>query len=185
MAEETSPGERIIIGRVLGASGIRGEVKVRSLTDFPERFHGLRRVFLVEKEEPGKPRSPRPLDVESAREQGGNWVLKLAGVDDRGAADTLAGATLEVEAEEAAPLPEGRYYVFDIVDLEVVTDRGRSVGRVKEVLRLPPHDVYVVEDPQGREAMIPAVKAIVTRIDLAARQMVIRPPEGLLPDDAD
>jgi 16S rRNA processing protein RimM len=182
MAEGPSPRERIIIGQVLQPSGIRGEVKVKSLTDFPERFHSLRRVFLVEKGEPGRARC---LEVESAREQGGNWVLKFAGVGDRSAAETLAGATLEVEAEEAAPLPQGKYYVFDIVGLEVVTDRERSVGRVKEVLRLPPHDLYVVEDSQGRETMVPAVEAIVTRIDLAARQMVIRPPEGLFPDDAD
>lgn len=182
MAEETLPGERIVIGRVLGASGIRGEVKVQLLTDFPERFRTQRKIHLVGE---GKSLNSRTIGVESAREQGKGWIVKLAGVNDRGAAEALVGTTLEVEASEMPPLPQGKFYVFDIVGLEVVTDQGGPVGRVKEVLRLPPHDVYVVEDPQGRETMVPAVEAIVTRIDLATRQMVIRPPEGLLPDDAD
>lgn len=180
MVEETSPRERILIGRVVQASGIRGEIKVKPLTDVPERLKTLRKVLVVRR---GKTRQAGPVAVESAREQGKHWILKLVGIDDRSAAEALAGTDLEIEPLEAASLPKGKMYVFDIVGLEVVTDRGRPVGQVKEVLRLPPHDVYVVEDHQGRETMVPAVDAIVTRIDLGAKQMVIRPPEGLLPDE--
>jgi 16S rRNA processing protein RimM len=182
MAEGTSPGERITIGRVVKASGIRGEVKVKPLTDFPERYRTLQKIFLVGE---GKPSISGTVDVKSARKQGKHWIVKLAGVDDRSAAEVLVGADLEVDASEAAPLPHGKMYVFDIMGLDVVTAQGRQVGRVKEVLRLPSHDVYVVEDPQGRETMVPAVDAIVTQIDLAGKRMVISPPEGLLPDDAD
>ncbi len=182
MAEGTSPGERIVIGKIVKASGIRGEVMVQPLTDFPERYRTLQKVFLAAE---GNRGITGTVGVESARKQGEHWIVKFAGVDDRSAAEALVGADLEVERSEAAPLPDGKMYAFDIVGLDVVTDQGRHVGQVKEVLRLPSHDLYVVEDPQGRETMVPAVDAIVTKIDLAGRRMVIRPPEGLLPDDAD
>lgn len=168
------------VGRILKASGVRGEMRVLPLTDFPERFDSLAEVFLVEKGRPA-----RRVTVERARSQGRFAVVKLAGVEDRRTAEGFAGATLEVGLDEAVVLPKGRYYVFDIVGLEAVTEDGRSVGRVKDVLKLPAHDVYVVENEAGEEIMIPAVETIVIRVDLRTRQMVLRPLEGLIPDDAD
>ena len=168
------------IGRVLKANGVRGELRVLPLTDFPERFDTLGEVFLVEKGCPA-----RRVAVEKARRQGRIVIVKLDGVEDRRAAEMLAGATLEVGRSEAVALPKRNYFVFDIVGLEAVTEDGRSVGRVKDVLKLPAHDVYVLESETGEEIMIPAVESIVIRVDLRTRQMVIRPLEGLIPDDAD
>lgn len=168
------------IGRILKANGVRGELRVLPLTDFPERFDSLGEVFLAEK---GRP--VRRVAVEKARRQGRAVIVKLDGVEDRRAAEMLAGAILEVGRGEAVALPKRSYFVFDIVDLEAVTEDGRSLGRVKDVLKLPAHDVYVLESETGEEIMIPAVESIVIRVDLRTRQMVIRPLEGLIPDDAD
>jgi 16S rRNA processing protein RimM len=95
------------------------------------------------------------------------------------AAEELVGGFIEIEKEELVRLPEGRYFVFDLIGLEVTTTDGQKVGKVKEVISLPAHDIYVVEG-KTRLYDIPAVREVIKNIDLNKRQMIIQPQEGLL-----
>jgi 16S rRNA processing protein RimM len=105
-------------------------------------------------------------------------VLKLAGVGDASAAAKLRNADLHVPIEEAVPLPDGQYYVHQIVGLEVWTDTGRLLGPVMEVLRTGSNDVYVVRSGKG-ELLLPAIDQVVKQVDLPERRIVVSLLPGL------
>jgi 16S rRNA processing protein RimM len=164
----------LAVGRITKSVGVRGEVKLEALSDRRQRFRELREVWVG-----SDGRTARRETVEAVRFLRDAPVVKLRGVDSRTAADELRGEFLFVEAASVAPLPEGSFYVHEIVGLTVVTEEGDAVGRVRDVCRLPGGDVWCVE-MQGREIMIPAVQALVRRVDLREGKIVIRAIEGLL-----
>ncbi len=162
----------LVIGQVRSAWGVRGEVKVGVMTDFPDRFARLQQVYV------GDP--PELVRIEKCRPHGAYIVLKLAGYDDRTAADTLRGHFLQVPTAEAMPLGEDEYYVYQIVGLMVVTTGGEYLGRVCEVLFTGANEVYVVKDETGREVLIPAIADVIREVDLEGGRLVIEPIAGLL-----
>lgn len=166
--------EWITIGQVLKPHGYQGEVKVRSMTDIPNRFKSLKRVWL---EWPDGRR--QEFQVERWRPSHGGQLMKMQSVNDPETAGSLRGAYIQVPRSDIAPLPPEQYYVFEMIGLRVVMESGREVGELQEVIPLPVHDVYVVRGPSG-EVLIPAIHEIVVGIDVAARRMVIRPIPGLI-----
>lgn len=165
---------RLAVAEIVAPHGVRGEVRARPLTDFPERLASLREVWLAPRSEPG-----RSAEVISARPHArGNWLLRLGGVERRQQAEALRGAILEIDEREAVPLSPGAYYVHQLVGLPVVTADGRRVGQVRDVLRKPAHDVIVVRDG-GREHLIPAVAEFV-EISLPERRVTVRPIPGMI-----
>lgn len=169
------PLEWVTIGVVTAAHGVRGEVRVRPLTDFPDRFLSTERVFLRREEE------RTPHRVRGARPHGkGEFLLALEGVDDRNAAEGLRRAEVQVPVEEAVPLPPGTYYVFQLVGLDVDTVKGERLGTLRDVMQTGANDVYVVRDDAGKEVLIPALKEVVVEIDLDGRRIVVDPLPGLL-----
>lgn len=161
----------MIVGRVLGSHGVQGFVRVEPLTDDPGRFASLKQVIV----------EGRQYAVSAARVSPGRILVKLEGIDTPEAARALRNEYLRVPFAAAAPLPEGAYYHFQLVGLRVETTGGEPLGVLAEVLALPANDVYVVRGDRG-ELLIPAVRDIVTEIDLEARRMVIDPLPGLLPE---
>ena len=161
---------RVAVGRINAAWGIKGHVKVTPYGANPMRFQPGATLLVN-----GEPR--RILDV--ATPKGFPCVL-FEGYEDRTAAESLAGVELEVEEHELQPLPEGEYYVDDLVGLEVVTTGGEPIGTLAEVLRTGANDVYLVRRPEGAEVLIPAIADVVQHVDLDARRVVIEPLPGLL-----
>lgn len=164
----------VVIGRILRPHGLRGEVKLRPETDFPERFATLGRVLLVD--DGGVARGE--AQVEAVRGQGDLVLLKLAGVDTLEAARRLGGLEVAVPWEERVPLPEGSYYVGEVVGLSVLTDAGEPLGTITEVLRTAAHDVYRVVGPEG-EVLLPATREVVRAVDLDHGRVVVVLPPGL------
>jgi len=161
------------IGTVAAPFGIRGELKVRFETDFPERFEQTPAVFLRPKEGTG-----RVFQVERARPHKGQVLLKLKGIDTMTDAEAWRGAAVQVPRSQAVDLPPDSYWTSDIIGFEVVTGGGRRLGTLDEVLPYPAQDLLRVG-----EALIPAVRPIVVRVDVEARRIVVNPPEGLLPGE--
>lgn len=157
----------LVIGRVTGPFGTRGEVRVRAETDFPERFLELGNVCLELPD--GEERMVR---VEGARLTAKGILVKLDGHDDRGSTEGLRRALLKVKPSMAVPLPEGSYWVHELIGLRAITVDGRELGEITEVLRSPANDVYVTES-----AMIPALREVVREIDLETGRMVVALPE--------
>jgi 16S rRNA processing protein RimM len=151
---------------------VRGEVRVRLETDFPDRFDALRGIYLI------RDGRVEAATITGRRPHRGGLLLTLDGVGDLPASERLRGAEIAVPREAAVPLPDGTFYVFEIIGLRVVTAEGRPLGVITEVLRAPAHDVYVTTGPGG-EVLIPALRDIVRRVDRATGEMVVALPPGL------
>ncbi len=161
----------IVIGKIVAPLGTRGEVKIVVLTDFPERFDAgaSLKLNLPDGE-------VRQVKVQASRVHKDGLALKIEGVDTRNDAEALRNAEFGIEESELGELPEDRFYVFDLIGLDVVTDDGRELGKVTEILQGGANDVYVT----STGVCIPALKTVVAKIDVAEGKMVIRPVPGLL-----
>lgn len=148
------------VGRIVGAFGIRGAVKVMPLTDFEDRFTPGAELYLD-----GLPRK-----IEWSRQQGGGHVVKLAGIDTRNQAELLRDRYLEVQAPHS--LDEGAWYWDDLVGLQVVSETGRELGILEEVLERPANDVWVAR-LNGVETLVPAIRDAVRSVDLEARRVTV------------
>lgn len=163
----------IAVGIIVAPHGIKGEVRIDPLTVHKQRFaKGSRFIAMPENQ-------TRELVIEQSRRHKGQVIAKFAGIDDRNAAEALRHLKLFIPEEEVLPLPEGQYYHFQIVGLSVYTSNGEYKGRVSEVLTYAANDVYVVKSPNGQEYFIPALKELITEINLADKKMVVVPREGL------
>jgi 16S rRNA processing protein RimM len=168
----TDNGPRyLVIGRVVRPWGVRGEAKVEIITDFPERFSRLRKVYL----------GPEavPFILESFRLHKGAALFKLKGCHNRTAVEELRGQLVQIPIEEAVPLEQDEYYEHQIVGLAVWTAGGERLGTVDEVISTGSNDVYVVRG-QGREILIPAIEDVVLEISLAQGRMIVELMEGLV-----
>lgn len=162
------------IGQVVALFGVRGEVKVRSLTDIPDRFQQLEVVYLG-------PDAVQTYKIEHVRPYKGEMViLKLAGINDANAAETLRNHSLLIPVEQLAKLPPDSYYQHDILGLTVHLLDGRELGPIVDILETGSNDVYIIKGSDGKQIMIPALKTVVKQIDLLRRTMYIDPLPGLL-----
>lgn len=164
-----APPASLVVGKLVGPHGVTGELKLRPLTDHPERLERLTRLLLrfPDGEEASYPVLGRRWHKEML-------LVRLDGVLDRDAAEALRDAEVLIPVEEAAPLPEGRYYEHQILGLRVVTPDGEELGRVTEIMNLPSNDVYVAGD-----LLIPATHDAIERLDPSAGVIVVRSREYL------
>ncbi len=164
----------LTIGQVTAPWGNKGEVKVFPLTDFPDRFTDLETVFWVRDQRQLK------LVIERTRKHKDMLLMKIAGVDSINDAEGLRQGYLCIPKEQRQSLPEGHYYLYEIVGLSVQTVAGECLGTVKDILRTGSNDVYVIQrDGNGQDLLLPALKSVVLNIDTAAGTMTVEVPEGL------
>jgi 16S rRNA processing protein RimM len=167
----------LVVGRVVKAHGVTGEVVVEVRTDDPDaRFApGLALCG-----RPAKGGSERHYVIESVREHSGRLLVRLDGVADRTAADALRGTLFIVDSGELPPIDDpDEFYDHQLEGLSVRTTAGAPVGTVAEVLHTAAGELLSVQTGD-REVLVPFVSAIVTSVSLADRVIEIDPPEGLL-----
>ena len=153
----------LVIAEVLKPQGIRGEVKVKTFTDFPEDVKAFKTVYIDE----------TPYKILSFRVgQDGAAFLGLAGVHDRDKAELLRGKLLLGKREDAPELGEGQYYVVDIIGLKCIDETGTVLGVVKDVTSIA-SEIYTLKTEQGKEILFPAVKGVVKRVDLEKGELVV------------
>lgn len=172
------PVRFVAIGEIVASHGLRGELRVVPLTDFPKRFATTESVLLGAA---GREPEGEPVRVERASLHGRFVLVKLAGVETMEAAEALRHRLLFVPREEVAPLPKGRFYVFDLIGLSVVTEEGTPLGELTDVVENPANDLFVVRRGGGqRDLLIPALKSVVREVDQEGGRMVVRLLPGLL-----
>jgi 16S rRNA processing protein RimM len=172
---EDSAPEYLTIGRVRSAHGVRGEVRVEVLTDFPElRFRPGAELFVGP--EQGE---RRPGRIAGVRGHGGSLLVRLDGVGDRDAALGLAGQSLWIRTSSAQRLPADSYYEHELVGLDVVTSDGTEIGRVTALMETGATDVIVVRGA-GAVRLLPLTKEVVRVVDLESRRIQIEVLPGLL-----
>jgi 16S rRNA processing protein RimM len=164
----------ISVARIARPQGHRGEVIADLLTDFPERFAGLSRVYV--KRADGR---LLILDLENARLHKGRIALKFAGYDTISGAEELRDSRVMVSRDQLVELPEDTYYDFDLIGCEVLAIEGQQLGRVEEVQNYGAAPLLVVRDG-ARELLIPLALSICVEIDTGRKRIVVNPPEGLL-----
>jgi 16S rRNA processing protein RimM len=174
-----SPGEPVYlaVGRLRRTHGLKGEIVCEILTDFPERLRKGALVYLGD--------DRLPLSIRSRRNHQNHLLLAFDGYHTSEEAGALRNQIVYVLANDRPALPEGEYYHHQLLGLAVVTEDGRSLGRVVEILETGgASDVLVVRPDFGPQALIPVVEEFVPRIDLQAGVITVRPIPGLLPEDA-
>jgi len=161
--------EFIIIGRILAPWGVKGKLKVKIETDFPQRFAPGAKIYI----------NRQAMTIDSAEQHRGNLVIKLDTIDSIEDAQKLRGRTIEIHHSQVHPLSEGQYYYFQLIGLEVWTTKGKLLGNITEILTTESNDIYIVRSANG-ETLIPAIEDVVKSIDLDKGLLVIEPIPGLL-----
>jgi 16S rRNA processing protein RimM len=161
---------RIVIGRVSSPHGIHGEVRIEYFNpDDPHLFSRYQMIFI--QGDTGNPQPYRPIAVRPHK----RFILALLeGVRTRAQAEQLRGKAVLVDAAELPPLDADEYYWHEILGMQVVTEDGRTVGTITEILPTGGNDVYVVREGE-KEVLVPALKEVIVSIDTKARTMTIRP----------
>ena len=166
--------DRVVVGRIVTAHGIKGECAIEVLSEAPDRFDAGA-VFDVERPDG----SITTLSVRSSRPHKQRLLVTFDEITDRTGAEAMRGTWLSIDAEQAAELPEGLYYAHQLEGCEVFDEAGARLGVLSNVLENPAHDIWVVDTDSGTEAMVPAVKEFIRDIDTDARRIVIAPIEGM------
>lgn len=161
--------ELLAVGRISRAHGVRGEVSVFRLSEVEARF---------EKGSVLRLEDGRNLTVEAMRPHQQRLLVKFEEIDDRTGAELLRGQVLLVPTDAAPEPPQGAFWVHQVVGLEVVTEDGRSLGKVVDVEGNPANDLWVTESG----TLVPAVRDVVVEIDLKAGRVTVRELPGLFED---
>jgi 16S rRNA processing protein RimM len=170
--DERSPG--LVAGKVTKAHGLRGEVTVLVLTEVPARFDDGSVLRLED---------GRELTVAGTRPDRGRLLVTFEEVSDRTAAEALGGRYLFVPEDAAPELPEGSFWPHQLVGSEVVTESGRSLGEIREVVLGVANDIWVT-GPPADEVLVPALRDVVVSVDVAGKRVVVRDVPGLTtPED--
>lgn len=175
----------LILGEVLRPHGIRGELRVKLMTDYPERINQLKQVYIGKSPDA---ETVLPYSVKHMRMNPPYGLLKLEGIDDRDAAERFRQLYVMVDMENAVPLEEGEFYLYQLIGLTVQTTAGEVIGTLTDLMETGANDVYIVTSPKYGSVVIPAIPQVVIKTDVAAGIMTIEPMEGLLPSpkgDAD
>jgi len=168
------PTAYLALGVITRPHGVRGEVRVALYNPASTALEEVARVFLAGPDGD----APRPYAVVSARATNDAFLLVLGDVTDRDAALALRGREVWADRHELPPLADDELYLHDLEGCEVVTAAGNGLGRIAEILDAGPHPTLVIHDGEV-ERLLPYVPAFVVQVDLAARRVVVDPPEDL------
>jgi 16S rRNA processing protein RimM len=166
--------EFIVIGKVVSTYGNKGEIKVVPLTDSTGRFKDLVNVFIR------KSNSREILKINSLRIKKNNIILKLKDVGSIEEAKVMVGCFLEVKRKNTVKLPKDSYFIFDIIGLEVYTNKNIFLGKVEDIITTGSNDVYIVKNRSNQEILIPAIHDVIKDIDLKKRRITINIVDGLI-----
>ena len=172
--EPQRPGDAVEVGRVAGAWGVKGAIKVLPFAADPQALFSTKRWF-VEPAAPRKPGAaagvPALLRIVSAREQGDHVVATAQEVSDRDAAEALKGARILVSRQSFPTPDDGEFYWVDLIGCQVFNRAGVELGRVDHLLETGPHCVLVIHGGEQGECMVPFVEAYVDAVDTTARRI--------------
>ncbi len=163
----------IVLGEIVKAQGLHGEVKLRSEIEDPENF------LLPGLSLRGRDGSLKPLAVLTYRVQKGGFVLRLDGCDSIDRAQALIGCELVCRGSQLPRLPDGEYYHFQLLGLSVFDCQGEQLGKLSEIMVTAAHEIYVVQPETGckgeGELLLPVVASYIIDIDLSAGKIVVDP----------
>lgn len=162
------------VGQIVNTFGIKGQVKVVPFTDDINRFDELKQIYIQ------KNNSLEPFEIEEVKYHKNMVLLKLKGIDTMEQAERLRNYYIKIDRKDAKKLPEGTYFIADLIGLEVYTDENKLLGILEDIYNTGSSDIYVVKDELGKQILLPAIKDVVKTIDLENKKIIVHIIEGLI-----
>lgn len=173
MTENKETPEYIAVGRFGRTRGVSGEIYINPLTDFPNRFQ-KEKTFWIETENGWE-----EIKLTAGKAYSNRPAVKVKGIKNREDARRLINSFLYIKRDELQKLPDGKFYLFDLVDCRVVGEDKKDYGRVVEIEENPANDLLVIEAKDGGRYLFPMVREYIKKIDTDGKIIVIDPPEGI------
>ncbi len=161
------------LGQIVNVKGLKGEVKVNSFTDDNTKFERIPKVFLKRKE------NLTEYEIEKVGYAKNQVIIKFKGINTVEEAETLRNSYIVVDREIFGELPEGVYYIADLIGLDVFTESNEYLGKVDDIFSTGSNDVYVVKDELGKQKLLPGIDEVIKRIDLESGKIIVNLIEGL------
>ena len=158
------------VGKIINTHGLRGEVKVIPWTDTPDVFEDLETVYLKNND---------ALTISSVKYQKNNLIVKFKELGDINEAEKLKNQVLYAERSALVELPEGVYYIADLIGLSVRKETGEEVGKIKDVLQTGANDIYVVAREGAKDLLVPVIPNVVLSVDIDGGEVTVSLPDGL------
>lgn len=161
------------IGKIVNTHGLRGEVKVVAWTDSPEVFEDIEYAFVKRKNDYER------LDVKGIKYQKGNIIIKFSQIQDINEAEKYKNQVLYTTREMLGELPDGVYYIADLIGLEVVKEDGEKIGTISDVINTGSSDIYEVKREGQKNLLLPVIDDVVLKVDLDSKLVTVHLLEGL------
>lgn len=162
--------EKVLIGKIVNAVGLKGEVKVYNYSDSPEIYEAAEAVYVDDE----------LMKVENLRLQKNMVILKLAGIEDRNAAEAAKNREIFVTEDDLPELEEGEYYIRDLIGMEVALEDGSHLGTMTDVIQNSAQDIFQLRTDEGKNVLIPRVPEFILDINTDERKITVRLIEGML-----
>lgn len=162
------------VGQIVNTFGIKGQVKVVPFTDDIRRFDELKQIYIQKKN------NLESFEIEEVKYHKNMVLLKLKGIDTVEEAEKLRNCYIKIDRKNAKKLPEGTYFIADLIGLEVYTDEDKLLGKVDDIYNTGSSDIYVVKDEKGKQILLPAIKDVIKKVDLENQKIIVHIIDGLI-----
>jgi 16S rRNA processing protein RimM len=170
--------EYYLIAKILSASGNEGFVNIVLFTDFPRRLFKLKKVYIDFFDD------KKEFTIDKVKRSNGNFQVKFKNFNNENDIGILIEKNIFIDKDDLTELPDDEYYIHDLLG-SVVLRNNVEIGMIKDVLSLPANDVYVIEDEQGKEILIPAVHDYIESFNPEKKILLLKPGEDLYDSDED
>ena len=161
------------IGQIVNTFGVKGFVKVKPFTDDLERFEELESILVI------KNKDMIEMKIEEVKYQKNMVLLKLEGIDDMTMAEKYKGCYIKIHRKDARKLPEGTYFIADLIGASVYTEEGELLGKVDDIYNNKSSDIYVVKNELGKQILLPGIDEVIKHVDIENEKIIVHLLEGL------
>lgn len=162
------------IGQIVNTFGIKGMVKVKPFTDNIERFNNLEKIYIKNKS------GQTEYKIQEVKYHKNMVLIKFEGIENPEQADLLRNSYLIVDRETEEPLEPGRYYIVDMIGLDVFTDDNENLGKLEDIYNTGSNDIYVVKNELGKQVLLPAIEDVIKNIDMDNKKVIVHLIPGLV-----
>ena len=162
------------IGQIVNTFGIKGMVKVKPFTDNIERFSNLEKIYIKNKS------GQTEYKIQEVKYHKNMVLIKFEGIENPEQADLLRNSYLIVDRETEEPLEAGRYYIVDMIGLDVFTDDNEYLGKLEDIYNTGSNDIYVVKNELGKQVLLPAIEDVIKNIDMDNKKVIVHLIPGLV-----
>lgn len=162
------------LGQIVNVRGLKGEVKVNSFTDDNTKFERLPKVFIKRNKGDLEERK-----IEKVSYNKNQVIIKFVGINTIDEAEKLRNSFILVDRDDLESLPEGVYYIADLIGLDVYTEDGELLGKVDDIYNTGANDIYVIKDDLGKQRLLPGIKDVIKEVNIEEGKIIVNLIEGL------